>query len=116
MPYKKDVAAADHNTSYQLGISCSKGLEIYYDTQILSEKLVDYFEDTYKNFEFIDFFDPVFVKYFKQLIKDPDKFNKFLKDISFTNEEFFQTIIYVCPHCFTTNLIKYVREHYTKVK
>ena len=88
------------------------GLEIYYDSQILSEKLIDYLEDNYKNFEFNDFYDPVFVQYFKQLIKDKNKFNEFLKDISFTLEEFLQTIVYICPHCFTTNLIKYIKVHY----
>lgn len=88
------------------------GLEIYYDSQILSEKLIDYLEDNYKNFEFKDFYDPVFVKYFKQLIKDKERFNEFLKDISFTLDEFFHTIVYICPHCFTTNLINFVKNTY----
>jgi len=88
------------------------GLEIYYDSQILSEKLIDYLEDNYKNFEFKDFYDPVFVKYFKQLIKDKNKFEVFLKDISFTLDEFLHTIVYICPHCFTTNLIKYLKTNY----
>lgn len=88
------------------------GLEVYHDTQILSEKLVDYLEENCKHYEFVDFYDKAFVDNFKALIKDEVKFKAFLKDISFTLDEFLHIIVYICPHCFTTNLIKFIKTHY----
>lgn len=69
-------------------------------------------EDNYKNFEFVDFYDKSFVNNFKALIKDEVKFKAFLKDISFTLDEFLHIIVYICPHCFTTNLIKHIKSTY----
>jgi hypothetical protein len=40
MPFKKELLNADH--TYALGINASKQLDLYYDAQILSEKLIDY--------------------------------------------------------------------------
>lgn len=49
---------------------------------------------------------------FKALVKNQDKFKAFLTDISFTLDEFLHTAVYVCPHCFTTNLIKFIKNNY----
>lgn len=88
------------------------GLEIYHDTQILSEKLIDYLEETCKHYEFVDFYEKSFTDNFKALVKDEERFKSFLKDISFTLDEFIHTAVYICPHCFTTNLIKFIKAHY----
>lgn len=76
--------------------------------------MVDYLEDYHKDYEFSDFYDDKFIKYFKELIKNETEFIKFLNDISFTIDEFLNIIVYICPHCFTTNLIKFIRTHYIK--
>jgi hypothetical protein len=52
---------------------------------------------------------------FKKLVKDEENFKKFLNDISFTLDEFLNIAVYVCPHCFTSNLIKFIRSNYTKI-
>lgn len=85
---------------------------MYHDTQLLSEKLIDYLEETHKDYQFVDFFEKNFTEYFKELIKNEEQFKAFLKDISFTLDEFLHTIVYICPHCFTTNLIKFIKTHY----
>jgi type I site-specific restriction-modification system R (restriction) subunit len=94
------------------GANASENLEMYYDTQILSEKLIDYFEENYKNYTFVDFYDKAFVDNFKTLVKDQEKFKAFLKEISFTFDEFINIAVYICPHCFTTNLIKFLKKNY----
>lgn len=38
----------------------------------------------------------------------------FLKDISFTLDEFLNIAVYICPHCFTSNLIKFIKTNYLK--
>lgn len=110
MSYKKNLA--DDNRNYQIGITASKGLELYHDTQVLCEKLIDYLEENVKDYEFTDFFDKQFVDNFKALIKNEDKFNGFLNEISFTIDEFLHTAVYICPHCFTSNIIKFIKLHY----
>jgi hypothetical protein len=87
-------------------------LEVYYDSLILSEKLIDYLEDTCKGFKFVDFYDKAFMDNFKALVKDEDRFIAFLNDISFTLDDFLHIAVYVCPHCFTSNLIKFIKTHY----
>lgn len=90
------------------------GLELYHDTQVLSEKLVDYFEEHVRGYQFNDFYDKQFIDNFKKLVKDEEHFMAFLKDISFTLDEFLNIAVYVCPHCFTSNLIKYIKTNYLK--
>lgn len=85
---------------------------MYHDIQLLSEKLIDYLEELHKGYQFVDFFEKNFIDYFKELIKDEIKFKIFLKDISFTLDEFLHIVVYICPHCFTTNIIKFVKTHY----
>jgi hypothetical protein len=87
-------------------------LELYHDTQVLSEKLIDYLEEHCKGYEFTDFYAKQFTDNFKALIKNEEKFKAFLNDISFTLDEFLHIIVYICPHCFTANLIKYIKAHY----
>ena len=110
MPFKKELLNADH--TYALGINASKQLDLYYDAQILSEKLIDYLQDNYKDFQFVDFYDKSFCDKFKALVKDPDKFKLFLQDICFTLDQFLNIAVYVCPHCFTSNLIKFIKTNY----
>lgn len=69
-------------------------------------------EKNCKEFVFTDFYDKAFIDNFKILIKDENKFKKFLTDISFDLDEFLHIGVYVCPHCFTTNLIKFIKTHY----
>lgn len=73
---------------------------------------MDYLEENCKNYEFVDFYDKGFTDNFKNLVKDKEKFKAFLKDISFTLDEFLHIAVYVCPHCFTTNLIKFIKNNY----
>ena len=92
-------------------------MEVYHDSLILSEKLIDYFEENCKGYTFVDFYDKPFMDNFKNLVKDETKFVAFLNDISFTLDEFLHIAVYICPHCFTSNLIKFIRTHYVgKIK
>jgi hypothetical protein len=63
-------------------------------------------------YQFNDFYDKQFVDNFKKLVKDEENFKKFLKDISFTLDEFINIAVYICPHCFTSNLVKYIKTNY----
>jgi hypothetical protein len=69
-------------------------------------------ESHYPNYKFDSFYDKFFINHFKALVKDESKFIPFLKDISFTLDEFLNTAVYVCPHCFTSNLIKFIKTNY----
>lgn len=98
------------------GINASENIELYHDTQILTEKLINYMENHCKDFKFINFYEKQFIDNFKSLIKDENKFKKFLNEINFDLNEFFNISVYVCPHCFTTNLIKFIKLHYITKK
>lgn len=96
------------------GINATSNIELYHDTQILTEKLITYMENNCKEFIFTDFYEKTFVDNFKLLIKDENKFKHFLNDINFNLDEFLTISVYICPHCFTTNLIKFIKTHYLK--
>ena len=87
---------------------------MYYDTQILLEKLVTYVEAKYPDIKINDLYEKEFVDAFKALVKDETEFLNFLNDISFTLTEFVEISVHVVPHCFTSNLVKFIKKQYVK--
>ena len=105
----------DDNMSYQInGISADNSFAMSYDMKVLSNQLLRYFELTCKNFEFDSFHDKKFMDAFKSLIKNPDEFERFLDMIHLDVREFLHIAVHVTPLCFTSNLVKYIRENYLK--
>jgi hypothetical protein len=49
---------------------------------------------------------------FKALVKDEEDFKKFLEIIGLDIDEFIHIAVYIAPQCFTSNLIKFLKQHY----
>lgn len=110
-----EYSNGDNNISYQInGISANSSFAMSYDTKILSGQLLRYFELTCKNFEFTSFYDKKFMDAFKSLIKNPDEFERFLDMIHLDIEDFIHIAVHIVPLCFTSNLVKYIKENYIK--
>jgi hypothetical protein len=87
---------------------------LYYDTQILLEKLVTYIEAKNPNIKINDLYEKEFTEEFKALVKNEEEFLKFLNDINFSLTEFIEISVHVVPHCFTSNLVKFIKKQYVK--
>jgi len=98
--------------TYQLGSNSGKDIAMMQDIQLLASALVDWIEQRDPKFIFKDFFDPVFTKKIRLLIKNPTLFNCFLASISFSYIDFFHNAVYLIPHVFTSHLITFIREKY----
>lgn len=94
------------------GISSNQGYSMRCDVRVLSAQLVKYFELTNKNFKFESFYEKKIMDLFKALVKDENEFHKFLEMTGLDIEDFIHIAIYIVPQCFTSNLIKFLRQHY----
>lgn len=103
------------NMSYQInGRSADTSYIMAYDVKILSGQLLRYFELTCKNFEFDSFYDKKFIDAFKSLIKNPDEFERFLDMVHLDINDFIHIAVHISPNCFTSNLVKFIKENYLK--
>ena len=100
----------------RFGRSSSESYILAADVKKLSKQLILYFTDTCKNFKFTQFYDKSFMDLFKALIKNEEEFKKFLDMICLDLEEFLKLSTYICPLCFTSNLIKFIQETYLGIK
>ena len=103
---------AKFTSTYKLGCSAIKNIQLSQDAQILAESLISYIETKYPDFEFTDFYDQTLLKELRNLIKDKEEFFKFLDIISFSLKEFLEISTYVIPNVYTSHLIKFIRENY----
>ena len=105
----------DDNLAYQInGYSADNVYAMSYDMKVLSGQLLRYFELTCKNFEFESFYDKKFMDVFKSLIKNPDEFERFLDMVHLDVKDFLHIAVHISPNCFTSNLVKYIKENYLK--
>jgi hypothetical protein len=109
----KDEHLINHDCTYAInGNSSNKNFVMACDVKVLSAQLIKYFELTNKNFIFESFYDKKFMDLFKALIKDEDEFRKFLDMTGIEIDDFIHISVYIAPQCFTSNLIKYLKQHY----
>jgi hypothetical protein len=101
---------------YQIGSNITSISELHQDVLTVAKQLMDFFDNNVKNYEFVAFDDKQFCEAFKAMIKDKEFSSKFLNIIKISPEEFFSISTYICPTCFTTNLIKYIRTKILKNK
>ena len=97
------------------GRSSSESYVLTTDVKKLGKQLIIYFKETCKNFEFTQFYEKSFMDLFKSLIKNEDEMHKFLQMIGLDMDEFLRLSIYICPTCFTSNLIKFIQEKYLNI-
>lgn len=108
-----DEALLNQDCTYSInGSSSEKNFIMSCDVKVLSAQLVKYFELTNKNFTFESFYDKKFMDLFKALVKDEDEFEKFLDMIGIDIEDFIHISVHIAPQCFTSNLIKYLKQTY----
>lgn len=100
------------STTYSLGLNSSKQLQVGQDVQLLAQHLIQYMQKKHPDYQFIDFYDPTLVKSIRLLIKNQKMFRKFLDDISFDVDQFFNISVYLIPHVYTSYLIKFIKETY----
>lgn len=93
-----------HSSNHTFSIRC--------DAQVLAAQLIKYFELTSKNFKFESFYEKKFMDLFKALVKDEEDFKKFLEIIGLDIDDFIHIAVYIAPQCFTSNLIKFLKQHY----
>jgi hypothetical protein len=108
-----DEALLNQDCTYAItGNSSEQNFMMSCDVKVLSAQLVKYFELTNKNFTFESFYDKKFMDLFKALVKDEDEFEKFLDMIGIDVEDFIHISVHIAPQCFTSNLIKYLKQTY----
>ena len=108
----QSVSKARVSTQYSIEISSSQSYELMQDAQLLAQHIISYMESKNPNFQFTDFYDPALIKAMRLLIKNQKAFRNFLKQISFSIQDFFEIGVYVIPHVFTSHLIRYIRVIY----
>lgn len=89
---------------------------LWTDVKKLSKQLDIYFKETCRNFEFTQFYDKSFMDLFKALVKNEDEMKRFLQMTCLEMDEFLKLSTYICPLCFTSNLIKFIQENYLHIK
>ena len=82
------------------------------DIKNLAAQLVFYYRIVYKNFNFVDFYDKMFIDTTKTMIKDEEEFRKFLDMVDLDPKTFIKLMVYISPQVFTTNLVKFIRKQY----
>lgn len=109
-----EIAEEDILTYAINGKSADNSYSLSCDMKVLSKQLIRYFELTCKGYKFETYYDKKFIDLFKSLVKTPDEFERFLDMIHLDVKEFINISIYIAPHCFTSNLIKFLKENYLK--
>ena len=99
------------SSSYTAGRSTISEYNLAQDVHYIATNLLDFFDENLKNYEFIAFDDKQFCEALKALIKDKNALKMFLERVKIEKEEFLKLVVYVSPSCFTTNLVKYIKNH-----